>query len=91
MRELLFANQSQLGPADLRSYAERIGLDALPFAACLASAASYAAVEQDWQDGIKLGVKGTPTYFIGDQKIPGAPRLGQLQQAIAAALADSAD
>lgn len=91
MRELLFANQTRLSHADLRRYAALAGLAAVPFAACLSSDASYAAVEQDWQDGIALGIKGTPTYFIGDQRIEGAPQLGQLQQAIAAALADSAD
>lgn len=91
MRELLFANQTRLSQADLLRYAALAGLAAVPFTACLGSDESYAAVERDWQDGLALGVKGTPTYFIGDQKIEGAPQSGQLQQAIAAALTDSTD
>lgn len=86
MRQLLFANQERLGPADLKQYASRLPLDQARFTRCLADPASYDAVQQDWRDGLKLGVEGTPTYFINDQKISGLPTRNQLEQAIRYAL-----
>lgn len=89
MRQLLFANQDRLSPADLVTYAERIGLDRAAFTSCLQSEESYAAVEQDWQAGLTLEVAATPTFFIGRARLAGAPTFAQLQQAIAAQLSPS--
>ncbi|MDD5110344.1 MAG: DsbA family protein [Patescibacteria group bacterium] len=86
MRQLLFTNQDRLSAADLATYAERLGLDRAAFGRCLQSDASYTAVEQDWQAGLELEVAATPTFFIGQSRLAGAPTFAQLQQAIAAQL-----
>lgn len=82
MRSLLFQNQDRLQPADLERYAGQVGLGASNFSACMKSEEIFAVVEQDWRDGIALGIKGTPTYFIGENRIEGAPTISGLKQAI---------
>lgn len=89
MRRLLFQNQDRLQPADLERYAGQIGLAAPDFSACMKNEEIFAVIEQDWQDGLTLGVKGTPTYFIGSSRIEGAPTLASLKQAISLALTNS--
>lgn len=86
MRAKLFGNQDRLDAASLDAYAAEIGLDVGAFTACQQSATTFSAVEQDWRDGLELGVGATPTYFIGGQKIEGAPTRAQLAQAITLAM-----
>ena len=67
----LFQNAEALDRASLVRYAEQVGLEQQPFDACLTSRQFAAAVEDDYQAGVKLGVKGTPTWFFlpdGDPK-----------------------
>jgi protein-disulfide isomerase len=68
----LFLNQSNLTEAALESYAKNIGLDMDLFKSCLASETHKAQVLRDVQDGLALGVKGTPTFFINGVKFEGA-------------------
>ena len=39
-------------------------------------------VENDWADGYSLGVVGTPTFFVNNQKIEGSVPLSAWEQAI---------
>jgi protein-disulfide isomerase len=64
MHDLLFRNQMRLGPADLRRYAERLGLDLGRFESDVAGPASQARVERDVESGERSGVDGTPSLFI---------------------------
>jgi protein-disulfide isomerase len=68
----LFMNQSDLTQAALEGYAKNIGLDMDLFKSCLASEKHKAQVLEDIQDGLALGVKGTPTFFINGVKFEGA-------------------
>jgi protein-disulfide isomerase len=45
-------------------------LDEEPFAACLDSEKAKARVLKDIQEGIKAGVKGTPSIFINGKRLP---------------------
>jgi protein-disulfide isomerase len=64
MHDVLFRNQTQLEPADLRRYAERLGLVLERFESDLADPAIKARVERDLVSGEQSGVDGTPSLFI---------------------------
>jgi protein-disulfide isomerase len=67
--DMLFENQNALYPANLKEYAKRINVD---IDACLDSGAMSGIVEGDYQEGIQKGVRATPTFFIGTQRVEGA-------------------
>ena len=75
MQELLFNNQLQWGEQQspqtelFVSYAEQLGLDSAAFTAGLQKQAFIAKAERDRQDGIALGVQGTPTFFINGKRV----------------------
>src|SRR3989344_5355921 len=69
--DLLFQNQNDLAVDDLKGYAEDLGLDMNSFEACLDSDAMEEEVALDFAEGIEVGVRGTPSFFIGKQKLEG--------------------
>ena len=67
--EKLYAEQADLSEDALRRYARELGLDQSRFNQCLASGETASRVKQDLADGHALGVRGTPTFFIGQKMI----------------------
>lgn len=65
MHDLLFENQRELADQNLKSYAASIGLDTSAFNECLDNKATQRQVQQDLASGTKLGVRGTPGFFLG--------------------------
>ncbi len=65
MHDRLFANQKSLKLEDLPKHAEALGLNRAAFEACLKSEKYFREVQADLKDGLKAGVKSTPTFFIG--------------------------
>jgi protein-disulfide isomerase len=61
---LLFANQKELGVDKLKEYATRVGLDRAKFDAALDSGQFAEKVQRDYQEGVLLGVGGTPTFYV---------------------------
>lgn len=62
--------EQQTSRADLfRSFAVDLGLDMEAYDAAVADPATLARVDQDFQDGIALGVQGTPTFFLNGEKL----------------------
>jgi protein-disulfide isomerase len=84
--DLLFANQSALDVASLKSYAAQLGLDTAIFDQCLDGGGKTAQVQNDKQDGVSYGVKSTPTFFINGWLVSGALPFSVFQLAIDAAL-----
>jgi protein-disulfide isomerase len=72
MHNAMFANQAKLAAADLVETAGTLGIDKDKFKACLDSGKYRAEVQKDFQDGMKAGVTGTPTFFINGVMIVGA-------------------
>jgi len=68
----LFASQDAQAAADLRTYAEQIGVDIKSYDACVAAKQPQAAIRQSLQDGLAAGVQGTPTFFFNGFKFQGA-------------------
>ncbi|KKU07068.1 MAG: DSBA oxidoreductase [Candidatus Magasanikbacteria bacterium GW2011_GWA2_45_39] len=78
----LFQNQSQLENADLKRYAKEAGLASSAFNACLDGGVHYKEVMQDYQDGVRAGVRGTPTFFVNGQKVEGVITLPEWEKLI---------
>ena len=53
-------------------YAGHVGLDLPSFERCLASGTHAAAVQKSLDEGIRLGVTGTPAFFINGELLSGA-------------------
>lgn len=80
MHDVLFAKQlewsSALNARDyMMGYAQEIGLDAKKFAADLNNKSIEDRILAEYREGIRLGVQGTPTFFLNGKKIqnPSSP------------------
>ncbi|PIY96291.1 MAG: hypothetical protein COY66_04615 [Candidatus Kerfeldbacteria bacterium CG_4_10_14_0_8_um_filter_42_10] len=82
MHDKIFENQSKITVADLKNYAEEIGLDATLFANCLDSGKNEIEVQKDLADGITAEIRGTPTWFINGRKFEGTIPLETFKQII---------
>ena len=80
--DLLFESQAQATTADFKRFAEQLKLDANSFATCLDSGKHAAAVAADVQEGTRLGITGTPTFFINGRLIVGDLPLETFQKFI---------
>lgn len=59
-----WGEQQDSQAALFRQFAQDLGLDMDAYDSAVADPATQARVEQDQQDGISLGVQGTPTFFL---------------------------
>ena len=66
---VLMQNQSALGVESLKTYACEVGLDPDRFDAALDSGKFAPLVQRDIDDGIKLGLKGTPSLFMNGRRV----------------------
>ncbi len=82
--------QAQGVIGSLKSYADQIGLDTDTFNNCLDSDKYASEVQKDEEDGIAVGVQGTPAFFVNGVLISGAQPYSAFQAAIEAALAGGA-
>jgi protein-disulfide isomerase len=64
MHDLLFANLEHLKAADLRRYAERLGLDLARYVAEMDDQVYLQRVREQLQSGLDSGVRATPTFFV---------------------------
>ena len=68
----LYQNQVGLNEKDLVKFAAQLNLDVDEFEQCLDSGEYTDEVLEDFADGFEAGVRGTPTFFINGNRIPGA-------------------
>lgn len=71
MEDLLFANQDARRP--IPELVQAAGLDEKQLQSCLASPATDARLQDDIQAGIRIGLRGTPTFVIRGQQYPNLP------------------
>lgn len=71
MHDKIFQNQERIKENDLKNYAAQIGLDRMAFNSCLSSNKYTQEINEDLQNGLTLGVSGTPTWFINGYKLEG--------------------
>jgi len=71
-RDLLYKNAPVAGPEQLTAYASQLGMDSADFKKCLDSGKFKAIVQRDEDEGDRLGVQGTPAFFINGRPLSGA-------------------
>lgn len=85
---VLMRNQSSLGVEKLKSFASELGLNRARFDSALDSGKFAALVQLDVEDGMKLGLTGTPTLFINGRRV-NARSYEELKATVDAALKSS--
>lgn len=83
----LFENQKAHGAEDLKRYARDLHLDMKAFNACLDAGKTAAAVQQSADKGARLGVAGTPAFFIDGIMVSGAQPYESFKEILDAELA----
>ena len=85
--DVLFERSPKMAPQDLKQYAQELKLDATAFGQCLDSGKYTAEVDKDFQEGVGLGLTGTPSFFINGKQIVGAQPLAAFQRVVDGELA----
>ncbi len=70
--DALFSGRYSLGRADYEKIANDLGLDIIAFTACLDDHRHQAEIEADASDASRLGLTGTPSFFINGRVVIGA-------------------
>lgn len=82
MHDLLYENQGALEDAYLVGYATTLGLDAERLIKDVLDGAHTARVRQDFRSGARLGVNGTPSFFINGVRYDGGPDVEEFLTAL---------
>lgn len=86
MHEMLLKNRRHLGTITLKLYAKEIGITNKSFLNDLINSKYGWFVQDDLKEGIDLGVKEVPTFFINGEKLEGNINLKSLTDFINDAL-----
>jgi len=78
----LFETQLPLNGPTFTDHAAQLGLDTARFVECLSSDRFEALIEQDLQDGNRVGVNGTPAFFINGVALTGAQPLTAFEKVV---------
>ncbi len=78
----LFASRSKLSPDQMRQYATELGLDTAKFEADLTSPETKKHVTDDMSEAHRLGVTGTPVFFVNGHFLSGAQPLAGFAKVI---------
>ncbi len=78
----LYQNQGTIDDASFEQFATQLNLDTARFHDCFAGHIYAKHVEQDYEDGFAAGVRGTPTFFINGNRIPGSIPQNVLEKVI---------
>lgn len=89
MHDSIFKSQRDLSPATFEKYAGEIGLDVKKFKEDLDSKALRDRIDGDLSQARKLGVTGTPAFFINGRFLSGAQPIGSFTRLIDEALKKS--
>ena len=83
----LFAANASLEDSNLLKHANALSMDETRFRDCLDSGKYDAAIEKDFQDGLRLGVNGTPSFFVNGIPVVGIQGIADFERVIDAELA----
>jgi protein-disulfide isomerase len=83
MHDLLYSNRAALGDKELQAYAKKVGLDIAQYKAAIAAPESMKVVEKDKLEGMRLGVDGTPAFFVNGKLYKGSADYDELMDRIA--------
>jgi len=85
MHETLFKHQKEFGEIDLSHLALGLGLEIYRFESSLGRDMHRRRINDDYDSGVRSGVKGTPTFFINGVRYEGRKDVDSLTAAIEAA------
>jgi protein-disulfide isomerase len=80
--DILFANQNALDVDSLKKYARQVGIPGAEFDRLLDSGAMSQNVSADQAEGERLGVTGTPTFFINGRMLVGSQPYSEFEKII---------
>jgi protein-disulfide isomerase len=83
----LFAGPANSSPELFNRFAKEVGLEPVAFETCLSSGKHQAAIKKDIEEGQRLGVAGTPAFFINGRLFTGAQPLEAFARVIEEELA----
>lgn len=90
MYEELFKHQKSLEDSDFKKHAQTIKLDMKKFEDCLAKPGKHLEViDANMKSGEKLGVTGTPAFFINGRRLSGALPYEEFKKVIDSELASA--
>lgn len=82
MHDSIFSDQKGINQSALDAKVGKLKLNTADFKDCLADNESSAKVDADRALGLKLGVAGTPSFFINGQQTEGGISLEMVEQAL---------
>jgi predicted DsbA family dithiol-disulfide isomerase len=71
LHDAMFSDQTKLDAAGLKASAAKVGLDTKKFNACFDAKTGVAEIKADQAQGERLGVNGTPTFFVNGRELVG--------------------
>ena len=77
--DYIYEHGRLLGKSDLKEYAEAIDLDTGQFNQCLDSEQNKAKIDHSLDQAYRLGLPGTPSFTVNDQKLAGPPTYATLK------------
>ena len=80
--DLLFTKGKKIDVAQLKEHARTLNLDAARFDQCLDSNEQAAAVRADLAQAQRLGLTGTPAFFINGHFLSGAVKYNTLREIV---------
>ncbi len=78
----IYAGDSDATAPTMQLYAQQVGLDAAKFEACRSTRKYQSQVQADAAEGTKLGVSGTPGFFVNGRFLSGAQPLDAFSKII---------
>jgi protein-disulfide isomerase len=84
MHDLLYENQGALEDENLVEYAAELGLDDTRLIREVTSEVYARRIREDFKNGVRGGVNGTPTFFINGERYDGEFSLKHLLNALTA-------
>lgn len=82
MHDAIFQNRKHLGSVSLKEYAKEVGISDKNFLPRLIDSVYGWTVRADLLDGLALGVRDVPVFFINDKLFEGTPSFNNLSKAI---------
>jgi protein-disulfide isomerase len=83
MHDAMYADQSALNADSLERTAQRLGLNAERFAACLTGVSTSQSLDLDAKAAEELGLEGTPYFFINGRPLDGNVPVEKFESVIA--------
>jgi protein-disulfide isomerase len=84
MHDAIYENQEALGLPLLLALARKLGMSDMAIGFAIANSEYAPKIQRDFLGGVRSGVNGTPTFFIGDRRHDGSWDYDSLVDAIEA-------